>query len=62
MANTKRRGDRGSPCLRPWPYLIGSLGTPLRSTLDEDDQRRADIQSLKFFFGGGEAKMLKQIH
>jgi hypothetical protein len=27
IANTKIRGERGSPCLRPLPWRIGGLGT-----------------------------------
>jgi hypothetical protein len=37
IAMTKRRGARGSSCLRPRPCQIGGFGTPLRMTLEVED-------------------------
>ena len=45
IAMTKRRGDRGSPCLRPRPCQIGGFGTPLRMTLEVEVERIAAIHS-----------------
>jgi hypothetical protein len=45
IAKTKRRGNKGSRCLSPLPCFIGSLPMPLRSTPEEEEDRRATIQS-----------------
>lgn len=38
--------DSGSPCRRPLPCLMASLGTPLSTTLEETVERSAAIRSL----------------
>lgn len=45
MAKTKRSGERGSPCRKPVPCLIGTPGIPLIKTREDEVDRRAVIQS-----------------
>jgi hypothetical protein len=41
----EKQGDKGSPCVSPLPCFIGSSAMPLRITLEEEEDRRAAIQS-----------------
>jgi hypothetical protein len=48
MARIKRKGDRGSPCLRPLLCLICAPFLPFSLTADEDDVTIRLIQFLHF--------------
>ena len=40
-------GERGSPCRSPLPCIIGSRGTPLSSTREEEDAKVAELLILR---------------
>jgi hypothetical protein len=48
IANMKRSGDSGSPCLSPLPCAIFSPGIPLSSTCEVEVVSMAVTQSLHF--------------
>lgn len=45
-AKTKRRGDKGSPCLTPLLHLKGIPGTPFKRTAEEPEHKIALIQEI----------------
>jgi hypothetical protein len=44
---TKRRGERGSPCLTPLLYLNSFPGTPFSKTKEEPEERIALIHEIQ---------------